>query len=45
MTDISIQKQPAALTGLEECESFGEPVGTLPLQTNCLLYTSDAADE
>ncbi|GIR83359.1 MAG: hypothetical protein CM15mP84_11070 [Cellvibrionales bacterium] len=30
MTDISIQKQPAALTGLEECESFGEPVGALP---------------
>ena len=34
MTDISIQTQPATLTGLEECESFGEPVGALPLKTN-----------
>ena len=31
MTEISIQKQPATLTGLEECESFGEPVGAQPL--------------
>ena len=43
MTDISIQKQPAALTGLEECESFGEPVDTLPLQTNAGFFEGELA--
>ena len=43
MTEISIQKQPAALTGLEECESFGEPVGALPLQTNAGFFEGGLA--
>lgn len=43
MTEISIQKQPAALTGLEECESFGEPVGALPLQTNAGFFEGELA--
>ena len=43
MTEISIQKQPATLTGLEECESFGEPVGALPLQTNAGFFEGELA--
>ena len=43
MTEISIQKQPAALTGLEECESFGKPVGALPLQTNAGFFEGELA--
>ena len=43
MTDISIQKQPAPLTGLKECESFGEPVGALPLQTIAGFFEGEMA--
>lgn len=34
MPEISIQKQCASLTDLVETESFGEPVGPLPKQTD-----------
>ena len=34
MPEISVQHQCATLTGLVEAESFGEPVGPLPLQTD-----------
>ena len=34
MPEISVQHQCASLTGLEEAESFGEPIGPLPLQTD-----------
>ena len=43
MTEISIKKQPATLTGLEECESFGEPGGALPLQTNTGFFEGELA--
>ena len=43
MTEISIQKQPATLTGLEECESFGESMGALPLQTNTGFFEGELA--
>ena len=43
MTDISIQKQPATLTDLEECESFGKAVGALPLQTNAGFFEGELA--
>ncbi|MEM1173278.1 MAG: cupin domain-containing protein [Pseudomonadota bacterium] len=33
MPEISIQKNCASLTNLEDCESFGEPIGPLPKQT------------
>ena len=34
MPEISIQKQCAGLTDLVHVESFGEPVGELPKQTD-----------
>ncbi len=34
MPEISFQKQCATLTDLAPCESFGEPVGPLPKQTD-----------
>lgn len=34
MPEISHQKQCAALTDLIDTESFGEPVGELPRQTD-----------
>ena len=34
MPEISIQKQCAALTDLIDAESFGEPIGSLPKQTD-----------
>lgn len=34
MPEISIQKQCAALADLGHCESFGEPIGDLPRQTD-----------
>ncbi len=34
MPEISIQKQCASLTDLVDTESFGEPVGQLPKQTD-----------
>jgi uncharacterized cupin superfamily protein len=34
MPEISIQKQCAALTDLIDTESFGEPIGELPKQTD-----------
>ncbi len=34
MPEISVQHQCASLTDLVACESFGEPVGALPLQTD-----------
>jgi uncharacterized cupin superfamily protein len=34
MPEISIQHQCAQLTDLVEAESFGEPIGALPLQTD-----------
>lgn len=34
MPEISIQHQCANLTGLVACDSFGEPIGDLPTQTD-----------
>lgn len=34
MPEISIQKQCATLTDLVDAESFGEPIGDLPKQTD-----------
>ena len=34
MPEISIQKQCSALTDLVETDSFGEPIGDLPKQTD-----------
>jgi uncharacterized cupin superfamily protein len=34
MPEISVQHQCATLTDLQPCDSFGEPVGALPLQTD-----------
>lgn len=34
LPEISVQHQCASLGGLEEAETFGEPVGALPLQTD-----------
>lgn len=34
MAEISIQKQCAGLTDLVACDSFGEPIGDLPEQTD-----------
>jgi len=38
MPEISVQPQCAGLGGLQECSSFGEPVGALPLQTNAGFF-------
>ena len=40
MPEISVQHQPASLTDLVPCESFGEPVGPLPKQTDGAFYES-----
>ena len=34
MPEISVQTQCASLTDLVDCESFGEPIGPLPRQTD-----------
>ncbi|MEM6512700.1 MAG: cupin domain-containing protein [Pseudomonadota bacterium] len=41
MPEISIQKNCASLTDLEDCESFGEPIGPLPRQTNAGFLDGD----
>lgn len=33
MSKLYIQKQPAALSDLVDCPTFGEPIGELPKQT------------
>lgn len=38
MPEISVQHQCASLTDLAPCDSFGEPVGALPLQTDSGFY-------
>ena len=38
MPEISVQKQCAALTDLVAAESFGEPVGDLPKQTDSSFF-------
>jgi uncharacterized cupin superfamily protein len=38
MPEISVQHQCASLTDLKPCDSFGEPVGPLPLQTDSGFY-------
>ncbi|MAC36291.1 MAG: hypothetical protein CME45_08230 [Halieaceae bacterium] len=43
MVEISVQKNPARLVNLEACESFGAPVGALPLQTNAGFFEGDLA--
>ncbi len=40
MPEISVQHQPASLNDLVPCESFGEPVGPLPKQTDGAFYES-----
>lgn len=38
MPEISVQHQCAQITDLIETESFGEPIGELPLQTDAGFY-------
>lgn len=38
MPEISVQHGCASLTNLTEAESFGEPIGALPLQTDCGFF-------
>ena len=38
MPEISLQSQCATLTNLVEAESFGEPIGPLPLQTDAGFF-------
>ncbi|MEM7359368.1 MAG: cupin domain-containing protein [Pseudomonadota bacterium] len=40
MPEISVQHQCAGITDLIETESFGEPVGDLPMQTDAGFYES-----
>jgi uncharacterized cupin superfamily protein len=40
MPEISIQHQCAQLTDLVEAESFGDPIGALPLQTDSGFFES-----
>ena len=39
MPEISVQQQCIQLTDLEPCETFGEPVGPLPRQTDSGFYS------
>lgn len=39
MPEISVQHQCAKLTDLVDVETFGEPVGPLPLQTDSGFFT------
>jgi len=41
MPEISVQHQCAALTDLGDVESFGAPIGVLPLQTNNGFFQQD----
>ena len=41
MPEISVQHQCAALGNLIETESFGKPIGALPLQTDAGFYEND----
>lgn len=44
MPEISIQNQCAALTDLVAVESFGEPIGDLPEQTDSPFFKQDNLD-
>ena len=41
MPEVSIQKSPINLTDLIPADSFGEPVGPLPEQTDNCFYKTD----
>ncbi|KZX59294.1 hypothetical protein A3709_13415 [Halioglobus sp. HI00S01] len=41
MPEISVQHQCASLTGLVEVDSFGDPVGPLPLQTDAGFFNGE----
>lgn len=41
MPEISVQKNCANLTDLIDCESFGEPVGPLPKQTDSNFFEQE----
>lgn len=41
MPEISVQHQCAALNNLIETESFGDPIGKLPLQTDAGFFEKD----
>lgn len=43
MPEISVQKDARNLTHLEDCESFGEPIGALPRQTNAGFLRESAS--
>jgi hypothetical protein len=45
MMEISVQKKPAGWLISRPCESFGAPVGALPLQTNAGFFESDLCAE
>ena len=40
MPEISVQKQCASLTDLIDTESFGEPIGELPRQTDSGFFAA-----
>jgi len=41
MSALFVQKQPASLSNLEACDSFGEPIGPLPKQTYSEFFTKE----
>jgi hypothetical protein len=41
MPEISVQKQPAGRTDLVGCDSFGEPIGDLPKQTDAGFFEQE----
>jgi uncharacterized cupin superfamily protein len=41
MSSLPTQHQPLALTNLEPCPSFGEPIGDLPKQTDNCFYQKE----
>jgi uncharacterized cupin superfamily protein len=41
MTTITVQRSPLTLADLELADSFGEPIGELPVQTDSCFYDND----
>lgn len=41
MSSLHVQPAPIGLTNLEPCESFGEPIGELPAQSDNCFYNNE----
>ena len=41
MSLLPLQQQAHALTNLEDCPTFGEPIGDMPKQTDNCFYNKD----